>query len=62
MIENKTGHPLRTAEQRYQGIDAMSNNYSIQTLWHPVDVSRSGFYGWKKRKQERVDIQNSGDP
>src|SRR6266705_3424677 len=52
-IKKITGHPLRSAAERYAQIDQMSGqNYKVAWLCEALLVSRSGYYDWKERRRQ----------
>ncbi len=46
-----SGHPLRSAAQRYARIKEMSGQYKVAWLCEALLVSRSGYYDWKERSR-----------
>lgn len=48
-ILKNAGHHLRTVEQRYARIEAMKDDYSVQSLCDNLEVSPSGYYDWRGR-------------
>ena len=45
-----SGHPLRTAAERYAQIEALSGRYKLKWLCEALLVSRSGYYDWRRRR------------
>src|SRR5207248_11231894 len=51
-IKKITGHPLRSAAERYARIQQMSGQYKVAWLCEALLVSRSGYYDWKERRHQ----------
>src|SRR5207244_5378253 len=51
-LKKITGHPLRSAAQRYARIEQLSGQYKLAWLCEALLVSRSGYYDWKERRRQ----------
>jgi hypothetical protein len=45
-----TGHPLRTARERYAQVKAMKGEHPIRMLCELLKVSHSGYYRWCQQR------------
>ena len=52
VLKKITGHPLRSAAQRYARIEQMSGQYKVAWLCEALLVSRSGYYDWVERRRQ----------
>jgi len=51
-LKKITGHPLRSARERYAQIKAMKGQHPIRMLCELLNVSASGYYRWRSAAAE----------
>ncbi len=59
-LKKSLGHLLKTPEMKYRFIEQFCSVFRVKKMYRILDISRSGYYEWKKRPMSVRQKENEG--